>query len=122
METQQALAIIFMILLVGYLLFLISMDFASILMKKKVSTKSLLNGFRLKMWMTAGLGILFFGFYFSAIFLGSHLLDSETLLNIFFIVHKHPLPFAYLGLLIFICISTLIYLARMLIKSWCNKH
>ncbi len=74
------------------------------------------------MWMTAGLGLLFFGFYTGAVVLGSLVLDSQVRLSIFFLVYKYPVISIYLGLLTFICISIGIYMARMMIKYLYNTR
>lgn len=73
------------------------------------------------MWMTVGLGIIFFGLYFLVIFFGATLNDSKMRLSIFFLLYKNPVRFVYLGLLTFALASTSIYLARVLIKYLYNK-
>jgi len=83
---------------------------------KRKSIRSLLFGFKAKMWMTFGLGIFFFSFYFFSVWALSHLIDHQIGLSLFFKVYEAPVSFVYGGLITFVCFSFLIYLARMIIK------
>lgn len=122
METTQALAIFFSILLIGLAGFYLGMLVTSLLTNKTVSALSLFKDFKQKMWMTAGLGILFFGLYFLVVYTTSLFINSENRLNIFLLIYKNPIPFIYLGLVIFVCISSSIYLVRMIIKHLYNTR
>lgn len=114
--------LIFTIMLGGFLLFLIALNLTEHTMKKKIQLRSIFRGFGQKMWMTVGLGTLFFGLYFVIVLVGSFINDPEVRLNLFFLIYKHPIPFIYLGLLLFASISTGIYFVRMLIKHIYNTR
>lgn len=80
------------------------------------SIKKLLIGFKAKMWMTFGLGLVFFSFYFLLVMLCSKYINTETGLALFFSAYRSPVLFIYGGLLLFACFSLTIYLVRMVIK------
>lgn len=69
-----------------------------------------------KMWMTIGLGLLFFGFYFIFIPLLALSLNSQKIQTILSFIRHHPTLSIYMGLLIFILFTLSIYLARLFIK------
>jgi hypothetical protein len=119
---MQALALFFLILLTGLMLFHIAMRFAEWIMNEKFSIHSIFKDFRQKMWMTVGLGTLFLSLYLIVVLLGSSVVDSQVRLNFFFLVYRHPVAFIYLGLLIFACISISIYIARLAIKYFYNTR
>lgn len=87
-----------------------------VLLQRPWSFRNLLKGFKAKMWMTFGLGIVFFSFYFLVIFISSVYLKEEKGELLFFSAYHSPKFFIYAGLLIFACFSLTIYLIRMLIK------
>ncbi len=87
-----------------------------ILYQRPGSLKNLLKGFKAKMWMTFGLGIVFFSLYLIVILVGSFYLKEETGQWLFLSAYHSPVYFIYAGLLIFACFSLTIYLVRMLIK------
>ncbi|WP_075883298.1 hypothetical protein [Candidatus Protochlamydia sp. W-9] len=94
-----------------------SMRYLVFLIKgKRYRLSHLLRGFREKIWMTFGLGFLFFGLYLGIVLLGSFLIDQENGQILFHLSYQHPIEFIYLGLFIFATISLLIYLVRMFIK------
>jgi len=74
-----------------------------------------------KIWMTLGLGIIFFGFYFTLISSLSWMLGNQTLRWILSFIYTHKVISIYLGLLIFALFTLSIYLARMLIKYLYKK-
>lgn len=111
-----------MILLIGWMAMRNAMYFMQIILKKGFSIRSLFKDFGQKMWMTIGLGGLFFALYSGLIFYGSHILDSQMRRKIFFLAYKHPSDFIYLGLLLFACVSLCIYLARIIIKYLYNSR
>jgi hypothetical protein len=84
--------------------------------EKKISLKPAFRGFREKIWMTFGLGVTFFGFYFILIYISSKLLTSQIGHNFFHLVYTYPTEFIYLGLFIFAIFTLSIYLVRMFIK------
>lgn len=90
-------------------------------MPLKFSLRSLLLNFEQKMWMTAGLGLFFFSLYIGVVFFGSMTIDSNSRLNIFFLLYKHPTQFIYLGLFIFAFASLLSLFVRMVIKFFYNS-
>lgn len=122
MATSHALILVLLILLAGLFLFTASMYIAKLTMKKDISARALLNNFGQKMWMTCGLGILFFSLYLIVVSTLSSVNGSSLRLNFFHLVYKHPIAFIYLGLLTFAFFSVSIYLARMIIIYWCNKN
>jgi hypothetical protein len=113
MDTLQACLITIAILIIGFLLLYNVIQFAQIIMKRRYSIHSLFFNFKQKMWMTIGLGLLFFGLYISILFLGSVKLDPELKLEIFFNAYNNPLNYVYLGLLIFVSLSISIYIVRL---------
>lgn len=121
MDTTQALIIVFLILLAGFLLLQIFVNLAELTMKKKVSFSALFKNFNQKIWMTGGLGILFFGLYFLLISAFSFFNDPTLRLNFFHFAYRHPVTFVYAGLMTFICVSISIYLARSAIAYLYNK-
>ena len=121
METINAVLIILTFLLVGVVLFFSAISLAERGFKQKVFVKTIFNGFRQKMWMTAGLGIVFFSVYLLIVLCGSYFKDPSARLDFFFLVYQHPVSFIYLGLLIFACMTSGIYLVRMIIKYIYNR-
>ncbi|WP_068469039.1 hypothetical protein [Candidatus Protochlamydia phocaeensis] len=112
----QLAGMILSLLLVGWMIFYSGKYFLKLIRDKKFSLHPLLKGFKQKMWMTIGLGSLFFSFYFLIVLLSAYLIDSQSSLNLFFLFYAHPTEFIYLGLFIFACMSLCIYLVRMFIK------
>lgn len=90
-------------------------------MPLKFSIRPLLLNFAQKMWMTAGLGVFFFGLYIALVFFGSMTIDSNLRLDLFFLLYKHPTQFIYLGLFVFACASLLSLFVRMVIKFFYNS-
>lgn len=69
-----------------------------------------------KMWMTVGLGSIFFGFYLLSITLFSWVVNTQQMQTIFAFIYTHTVESVYLALFIFGFTTTSIYLARLLIK------
>lgn len=69
-----------------------------------------------KIWMTLGLGILFFGFYFFFVMILSNTLSSESFQKIFSLFYQYKVESIYIGLFTFSFITLTIYLARIFIK------
>lgn len=120
METLKILLIVLAFLLIGIVLFYSSLYIAEKGMKKKVAVNAIFKEFRQKMWMTLGLGIVFFGFYLLLVVFGSYYKDPSSRLNFFFFVYEHPVLFIYLGLFVFALISASIYAVRVVIKHLYN--
>jgi hypothetical protein len=116
LELSQALGVILGLLLMGWMTFYSGRHLYSLIKQKKYSPRPLFKNFREKMWMTIGLGILFFSFYLLIVLFSSSLISPQIGLNLFFLFYSHPTEFIYLGLFIFACMSLSIYLVRMLIK------
>jgi predicted branched-subunit amino acid permease len=94
-----------------------SIKYIAFLVKNgKISLRPAFRGFKEKIWMTIGLGIVFFGFYFGIVLLSSKFSTPETRQDFFRLIYSHPIEFIYLGLFIFATITLCIYLVRMLIK------
>ena len=121
MQTLQALLIVLLVLLIGLVLFYIALSYAQKVSHRRVSVRTMFYGFRQKIWMTAGLGLMFSGLYLLVVYLASFV-GSEARMNLFFMAYKHPTMFIYLGLLIFVCISMGIIFARTVIKYLYNKN
>ena len=118
MNTIYALTVLAGILIIGLLLFYIALFCAEKLMHKKISVASIFKDFKQKMWMTIGLGIVFFGLYVLIVYIGSYI---ATNFNLFKLIHKNPVTFIYLGLLTFALVTTCIYLTRLIIKFLYNS-
>lgn len=121
MVTAQAMTVVFCILALGLVLFRIAMNLSALVMQKEVSMHSLFKNFGQKMWMTTGLGLLFFGIYLLIVYFLSRVDDPSVRLNFFLMVYRNPIPFIYLGLLFFACVSVGIILVRMVIKYLYNR-
>lgn len=115
METLQALIIVLAIILVGWGLYYLATSAFQLYWGKPVTMRNLFKGFRQKMWMTVGLGILFFGFYFLLVLIGSYIIDHESRQYLFLLIYQHPKAFIYFGLLLFASVTICIYLCRMVI-------
>ena len=122
METIQVVLIILAFFLLGLTLFFMALFLTEKGMKKKYAVNSIFSGFKQKMWMTAGLGCVFFFIYLLAAYFGSSFKDPQLRLNFFFMVYEHPVAFIYLGLLTFALFSTCIYVVRILIKYLYNTR
>lgn len=120
MGTFQAIIIFSVVLLIGFILFILAMYVAELVTKRTFTMKTLFRDFRQKMWMTVGLGVTFLGLYLAIIYFISFVTDPKMRLGFFFQVYKHPVLFIYLGLLTFACVSISICIARMLIKFYYN--
>ncbi len=90
--------------------------FIQIIKGKKYHIRPLFRDFKEKMWMTVGLGCLFFGLYLILVLSGSALINSEIGLSLFILSYNNPIEFIYLGLFTFAALSLCIYLVRMMIK------
>jgi hypothetical protein len=121
METINASLIVLTFLLAGVVLFCSAICLAERGFKQKVAVRTIFNGFRQKMWMTVGLGVVFFSLYLLIVLLGSYFKDQSARLDFFFLMYQHPVSFIYLGLLIFACMTSGIYLVRMVIKYIYNR-
>ena len=88
----------------------------SLIKNGKVSLRPAFRGFKEKIWMTLGLGMVFFGFYFAIVLISSKMITPEVGLDFFQLIYAHPKDFIYIGLSIFATLTVAIYLIRMLIK------
>lgn len=82
---------------------------------KSHGKKSIFRDFSQKLWMTAGLGVTFFGFYLLTVYLGSKFIDPAWRASLFSLLHRHMASFIYLGLALFSMVSLAIYLVRTVI-------
>lgn len=114
--------IILGILLVGLILFYMALLIARWGMKRPIHLSIIFRGFGQKMWMTTGLGMVFFSVYLAIAMMASHFQDTQMRLDLFLLAYEHPIVLLYLGLLAFACISTSIYLVRLLIKYFYNSR
>jgi hypothetical protein len=76
----------------------------------------LFHEFDKKMWMTLGLGFLFFGFYLFAVTALAWILSSDHFQRFFTFIYYHKVESIYIGLTIFSFTTLTIYAARLLIK------
>ncbi len=88
----------------------------SCLRGKKLYLSDIFKDFDQKIFMTIGLGITFFGLYFSSIWLFTTYLNQETLASFFHFLYLHPVEGVYAGLFLFAFCTLLVYFVRMLIK------
>ena len=70
MQTLNAILIVLVFLLIGLVMSCAALYFAERVMGRRVALGSIFKEFRQKMWMTAGLGCVFFGLYLSTVALG----------------------------------------------------
>jgi hypothetical protein len=111
----------FALLLGGFALFYGALRLAETMMGRRVSVNVIFKDLKKKMWMTVGLGTLFFSVYLLIVVVARFLLDSNARLDLFFLLHRHSISFVYLGLLIFATVSVSIYLVRIWIKYLYNR-
>lgn len=120
METWEMILIVIVIVLAGLALFYLALRLTERRTKKKVALHRIFKDFGQKMWMTAGLGLVFFCLFLLTAILGSYFDDPQSRLNLFFLMYEHPTVFIYLGLFTFALTSTSIYLVRLVIKYLYN--
>lgn len=116
-----ALTVFFGMLLAGFGLFYLALQLAEKIMGRRIPVNVIFKDMKKKMWMTVGLGAVFFGSYLLIVCIAGSLIRSETRLDLFFLLHKHTISFIYLGLLTFAVISISIYMVRLWIKYLYNK-
>ncbi len=104
------------LLVIGWLTWFSCKYVIYLIKNHKISLRPTFRGFREKIWMTIGLGIVFFGFYFAIVLLSSKLITPATGESFFNLVKNHPIDFIYFGLFIVASITLSIYLVRMVIK------
>ena len=121
MHTSQAIIITLSVLFIGLMILYNLIQFIQIYMNKNYSVRSLFFNFKQKMWMTIGLGCLFFGLYALILLISSIQLDAKTKLELFFNVYHNPTDYIYLGLITFVTITVCIYLARVYIIHLYNS-
>lgn len=122
MEILRVVSTVLIVLLSGLVLFYLALYLSEKGMRQKVRVHSIFKGFRQKIWMTTGLGVVFSSLYFLAILMGSYFDDQTSRLEFFFLVYNRPVVFIYLGLLAFAFISITIYLVRLVIKHLYNTR
>lgn len=121
-DWMHILGIVVWVVLMAWLIWFSMRHFVRVTRNVQDSIRLLFKDFSQKMWMTVGLGVLFFGIYALLVFIGSLVINSKTRLEFFFLLYKHPIDFIYLGLLAFACTSLCIYIARMVIKYLYNTR
>src|SRR5437764_747748 len=104
------------LLVIGWLTWFSAKYFIYLIKNNKISLQPAFRGFKEKIWMTIGLGIVFFGFYLAIVLLTSKLITPKSGETFFYLVKTHPIEFIYLGLFIFTTATLSIYLVRMVIK------
>lgn len=101
-----------------FLSFLLILSFIGCIFFRRISSHSfkfLFKDLKRKLYMTFGLGIAFFGFYFCLVWLSTQWIESWKS-DIFLLLYQYPKEFIYVGLSLFAFCSLFIYLLRMLIK------
>lgn len=121
MTAIYILGITLCILLLCWVTVFSTRHFLKIMKNQSFSIRPLFYDFRQKMWMTIGLGLVFFGLYVVVILFGSYKMDPELRRKIFLLVYQNPTFFIYFGLFTFASISLTIYLARVFIKYLYNS-
>lgn len=112
METVRVVISLISVILIGYIFFRLALYAAQIVLRKPIFIRAICKDFRQKIWMTLGIGIIFFVIYLLIAF-GLYMIDShEYRLKIFFAMYRHPTEFVYLGLFVFAITSATIYCAR----------
>ncbi|HRD56020.1 MAG TPA: hypothetical protein PLC42_06445 [Parachlamydiaceae bacterium] len=122
MSTPVALFITFSVIIIGLVLLKSAILLTELITHKRVSFSSLFFNFKQKMWMTIGLGILFFNLYLFLLYMGAFSLTAQDKLSFFFDAYQNPATYAYRGLFFFVVVSVSIYLARMVIISLYNSR
>lgn len=121
METVKALAVFLSALFVGCLLFYCALWLYKRLSRRNIDIDRIFKGFRQKMWMTVGLGLVFFGAYLLLVWILGTIKNPEIHWPLFSLLYRYPMEFVYLGLLFFAVVTMSIYLVRMVIKYLYNK-
>lgn len=116
----EVVVICSLFLLVGWLGLLVALKLAPYLTSRPVSVERIFVGLKPKLWMTAGLGLFFAGFYVAIILLAARLLDAERRQNLFQLALRHPTYFIYAGLTLFASISLTTLAVRKIIKRLYN--
>ncbi|MBA2368105.1 MAG: hypothetical protein H0V82_03670 [Candidatus Protochlamydia sp.] len=116
MTYLQWMGLFFLAMIVIGMTFKSLFYFIRMLKTKKSYLRPLIKDFREKMWMTIGLGLVFFGFYLFVVLGAAFVIDMQKGLNFFYLLYAHPTEFIYLGMFIFAALSLAIYFVRMLIK------
>jgi len=84
--------------------------------KKSYSLSFLWVGFRRKIWMTIGLGSIFFLLYLTVVFSLIKFKQAYLDHDLFLTIYQAPLEAIYIGLWLFACSSLCIYFVRLIIK------
>lgn len=87
-----------------------------IIKKKGNPLPKLFYEFDKKIWMTCGLGIIFFGSYLIFVGVLAQLLPSDKSKQVVSFFQQYKVESIYTGLLIFSLTTSIIYLARLFIK------
>lgn len=106
---------IYLILVLGFLLFCLLTIYTCKRFGKGWSFNALFKEFNRKIWMTAYLGIVFFGLYLFTVTLSMYMIRPLGP-EILFLLHHNPVKFIYFGLCLFAFMSLSIYFVRMVIK------
>lgn len=122
MSSLAYLLTIFWIFLLVLMIYLSAAHLVKLRRTGAFSLRPLFKGFGQKMWMTIGLGIMFFGLYYLVITLASRFFDSNQKLNLLMLARQHPAEFIYMGLGIFSCVTISIYIVRIMIKNIYNMR
>lgn len=112
---MQSHHFIYLILIFGFFLFCLLAIYTFKRLGKGWSINSLFKEFNRKIWMTAYLGLVFFGLYLLTIGVSIYIVRPLGA-EIVFLVHHNPVKFIYFGLWLFAFISLSIYFVRMVIK------
>lgn len=121
MDSLTAFLIVSAVLITGVVCFRMALYAARKGLHRHVDIKVIFKDIRQKMWMTAGLGLVFFAIYLLVVAAGSYFNDAQFRMRLFFLMYEYPTVFVYVGLLVFATFSTAVYLVRMVIKSIYNS-
>lgn len=122
MNDLQIFLIFLLILAGGLLLFFGAIHLTKRHLNDRVSVRSVFKDFGQKMWLTTGLGIYFCVLYFFVVYAVSSMTTFIGSHTLFQLLYQHPIAFSYLGLFIFVLVTAITYLARMVIKYLYNRR
>lgn len=116
----QVIVPCFLLMIAGLLGLFAALKVAQSLTRRPVTLSKLTIDLWPKLWMTAGLGIFFFGFYVLAVMICGYWIDAEMRQRLFNLALRHPTKFIYAGMGLFASISLGVLVIRSAIKRLYN--
>lgn len=118
--SHHSIQIVLFLTLCGFVLFMLFVGFY-ILKRFGNPFPQLFFEFDKKMWMTLGLGLVFFGFYVVLVTFWAWLFSNNSY-KILTLLYQYKTEAIYVALFLFASISFSIYLVRLLIKRLYNSR